>query len=95
MSRVNGQLVTCGRCGTTCFVRTTGDEEKDGGFTRWNKFEPMPEGWATEVIGGRCLDLCPKCNEKWRGIMATFLQREQQFITRQDEKEADDCGGNL
>ena len=55
MSRVNGQMRTCDRCGKQVFLKTIGEGEADGGFTRWNNFEPA-EGWS--VNKG---DLCPVC----------------------------------
>lgn len=75
MAQVNGQLTTCDRCGSQIFRRTTGDGEADGGFTRWNNFEPCPAGWgfvdipiASKPQGGAVegLRVCPECNKLWR-----------------------------
>ena len=47
MAKVNGQIVTCDRCGKHIFLKCTGEGERDGGFTRWNKFESLPDGYNT------------------------------------------------
>ena len=78
MSRRNGQLVTCDVCGAEAFRATTGDGEADGGYTRWNEFEPMPEGWGSHlgVVEGRArsLDLCPACNASIEARVAAAWQ---------------------
>lgn len=74
MSEVKGKLCTCDRCGETCFIRTIGEGETDGGFTRWNKFEPYPEGWG--FVRANCIGmLCPKCNAEWERIVCDFMRR--------------------
>ncbi len=77
MSRVNGQLITCDRCGEQGFARCIGEGERDGGYTRWNKFE-HPEGWS--VNGG---DLCPTCTRKYeemlKGFWATATNEEKRM----------------
>lgn len=76
MSEVNGRLVTCDRCGTTTFSKTTGDAETDGGFTRWNKFEPLPRGWGKH----KGKNLCPECANAWNKIETEFMNRELRFF---------------
>lgn len=66
MSRVNGQMRTCDRCGKQVFSKTIGDGERDGGYTRWNKFE-VPEGWSVDRG-----DLCPECTQKLKELMGDF-----------------------
>lgn len=66
--RQNGRLITCERCGTTVFLECIGEGERDGGFTRWNKFEPLPEGWGSFEH----YDLCPECNRIWTDIQHDF-----------------------
>ena len=46
MSIKFGKYYICDRCGTTSFCEKIGEEETDGGFTRFNKFEEA-EGWTT------------------------------------------------
>lgn len=60
MAEAKGLLKICDRCGETVFLKTIGDGEADGGYTRWNKFETPPEGWGYSLKVGT---LCPKCNE--------------------------------
>jgi predicted nucleic acid-binding Zn ribbon protein len=80
MSQVNGQLTTCERCGAQIFRKCTGEGETDGGFTRWNKFEPYPEGWdLVSVPKGmaphNCVRVCPDCNAQWaKAINEGFLK---------------------
>jgi hypothetical protein len=76
MSQVKGRLVTCDRCATSVFSKTTGDDESDGGFTRWNKFEPLPKGWGSHKGN----DLCPSCYNEWNKIETSFLNREIEFM---------------
>ncbi len=76
MSQVKGRLVTCDRCGEAVFSKTIGDGETDGGFTRWNKFEPLPRGWGSH--NGN--DLCPSCSSEWNKIETEFLNRENRFM---------------
>ena len=70
---VNGRLTTCDRCGVTCFRKCVGEGETDGGFTRWNKFEPYPGGWDYHSETGQ---LCPECNAAYIKFLNEFLGRE-------------------
>ena len=69
MSQTNGTLVVCDRCGKQTFVKSVGDEVLDGGYTRWNKFESLPEGWGRF----KGYDLCPDCFDTWSIIENDFL----------------------
>jgi hypothetical protein len=73
MAEVNGQLVTCDRCGATVFRRCVGAGEADGGFTRWDKFEPLPPGWELVAVpngeGTAHLRVCPSCSALWRELL--------------------------
>lgn len=73
MSEVNGRLQSCDRCGETVFLKVIGEGEADGGFTRWNKFEPAPEGWKNHWDVGL---LCPKCNESYKSILEAFMAQK-------------------
>ena len=77
MSRVNGCLVACDRCGESVFLKTIGDGEADGGFTRWNKFESLPKGWGSDYSVGT---LCPTCNQKWKSLKEDFLKAQNEFM---------------
>ena len=82
MAEVNGKLVTCDRCSASVFLKCTGEDERDGGFTRWNKFEPLPEGWGTVEIPAKTdaskrtyIKVCPACHNLWyRAINENFLR---------------------
>lgn len=63
----NGRRYICDRCNAETFCACIGEGESDGGFTRWNTFETLPDGWKTYSIGL----LCPACNM----IYTDFLQR--------------------
>ena len=71
---VNGRLMTCDRCGKTCFRKCVGEGERDGGFTRWDKFEPYPDGWDHHNGIGL---LCPECNAEYIKFLNEFLGRER------------------
>lgn len=68
MAQYNGRLTICDRCGAKGFARTIGDGETDGGYTRWNKFEPLA-GWSYESDIG---SMCPVCTAQWQETKATF-----------------------
>lgn len=70
MAEQKGKLVTCDRCGETIFLKTTGEGELDGGFTRWNKFEPIPQGREHHCEVGL---ICPDCNAKYKALVSTFM----------------------
>lgn len=76
MSKVNGRLVTCDRCGNHVFTECVGEGERDGGFTRWNKFEPVPKGWSSR--NGK--DLCPECFREWNKIETEFMNKTENFF---------------
>lgn len=68
MSKVNGQLRICDRCGSEIFLKCTGEGNTDGGYTRWNEFEKAV-GWNyLSTIG----DLCPKCWDEYQERRKTF-----------------------
>lgn len=79
MAQVNGALITCDRCGAQCFVKTTGDTIMDGGYTRWNNFEPMPAGWGRDKVGEDYMTLCPECNAKWKALSDAFMREAAAF----------------
>ena len=78
MSKINGQRVICDRCGAETFVKCTGEKERDGGFTRWNTFENLPEGWSRPYLTG-VTDLCPTCTAEWEKIQEEFKKTEERF----------------
>lgn len=78
MAEVKGKLVTCDRpaCGRQIFLKTTGEGERDGGYTRWNTFEPYPEGWEIHYNVGT---LCPDCNREYKALLDQFKRGQEQF----------------
>jgi len=72
MSKVNGRLVTCDRCGVEVFNKHIKDEHTDGGYTSYNVFEQLPEGWKTYLE--LSADLCPTCSDAWLRIKAQFME---------------------
>ena len=80
MAQQKGMLQTCDRCTEWVFLKTTGDGDADGGYTRWNKFEPAPDGWKHVQVGIKdpgssvYATLCPACSAEWRRINEKFMQ---------------------
>lgn len=79
--RQNGELRTCDRCKCTGFFKTIGDGETDGGYTRWNKFEPA-NGWSVECDIG---DLCPDCTREFEKMKRKFAAECKKFLTGEEE----------
>lgn len=81
MAETTGKIVTCDRCGAEIFLKCTGEGEADGGYTRWNKFEAMPEGWdlvaVPKSVGwtghgnayNMYLQVCPDCHKLWHDVV--------------------------
>ena len=91
MSQVNGQLTTCQRCGAQIFRKCIGEGETDGGYTRWNKFEPYPEGWDLVSVPKSAgaphdyLRVCPACNAQWtKAINEGFLRGTPYYIVKEE-----------
>ena len=70
--QINGRLTVCDRCGANVFSKCTCKGEADGGFTQWNEFEDLPDGWSSHFNTG---DLCPKCSKEYDKLMSDFLTR--------------------
>lgn len=67
MSKINGQLVTCDRCGKTIFRK-----EKEVGL-----FEKFPEDWTKQYNIGA---LCPDCSLEWELLEQEFMSRRKDFM---------------
>ena len=91
MSQVNGQLTTCERCGAQVFRKCVGEGEADGGYTRWNNFEPYPEGWnLVSVPKGLsrhdCVRVCPACHKVWnQAVFGHFIAGTRLEIVKETE----------
>lgn len=88
---VNGKLCTCDRCGAQVFLKTIGEGERDGGFTRWNNFEPYPEGWGTVTIPRTSnarrgyLTTCPTCYALFHTVINEgFLKDTPYYIVKEE-----------
>ena len=69
--KTNGRKITCDLCGAEIFVKTTGERELDGGYTRYNLFEAA-EGWNNTLEFG---DICPECSIEYEKVQQEFKER--------------------
>lgn len=81
MSSTKGMLKTCDRCGAQIFLKLTGSEQFDGGYSSRDTFEKAPDGWANGYIDGKYRDLCPTCSKQWEDVSAAFLNLALQEAT--------------
>lgn len=72
MAEKKGLLIICDRCGNTGFCECNGEGEADGGYTRWNKFEPPPEGWGISRDCEKYHRLCHHCYAEYQRILQEF-----------------------
>ena len=68
------KAIKCSRCGDTRLLAHLGVGELDGGYTRYNKFEPEPEGWGDHNKIGL---LCPKCEAAYQKLVRDFMSEEE------------------
>ena len=68
--RTEGILIQCDypRCDTQVMLAKTGEGEADGGYTRFNTYEPKPEGWG--YVDGK--DLCPDHYQEYLDMIQEF-----------------------
>lgn len=68
--KTDGRLVVCDypNCTEQVMLRKVGVGEIDGGYTKFDKFEPMPEGWGYK--DGK--DLCPDHHQYYVDMIADF-----------------------
>lgn len=76
MSEVVGKMIICDRCGDTTFVKYLDTKALDGGFTRFDKFEKVSDGWHFSTELGKML--CPECNSLWQSIKNQFINGGKQ-----------------
>lgn len=70
---VNGTMESCRRCGRTIFLKHVGTGTADGGWTKWDNFEPLPDDWSKILNVGV---LCPECVKIFRTTMIDFFGPE-------------------
>lgn len=71
MSDIKGLMRTCDRCGAWVFMKCVGEGSADGGYTRWNNFEPV-SGWDYIKDVGT---VCPKCWDEYTRFLNKFKQK--------------------
>ena len=65
------KVTKCKRCGETVFLRYLSKKELDGGFTKIEEFEKIPDGWENSFELGM---LCPVCHEKFESMKKDFME---------------------
>ena len=72
MSEIKGKLISCDRCGKEQFVKFIGTDYLDGGYSKSDTYEPLPEDWLwLSQIG----NLCPDCAGLFRAFIHKFNKR--------------------
>jgi hypothetical protein len=82
MSERVGKLVKCDRCGKETFLQYKGTDKLDGGFTRVDNFEALPNFWAENIKcfpagDGHTLKtgcLCDECYQMLYETMQEFMR---------------------
>ena len=74
MATIDGRKIICDRCGAEIFCAKIGEGETDGGWTKWDKFEPTPDGWGYHSGIGQ---LCPACNYEYEAILDNFKTQKK------------------
>ena len=70
--RTEGILIQCDypMCDAQVMLAKTGEGETDGGYTRFNTYEPKPEGWG--YVDDK--DLCPDHYQYYLDMIAEFWE---------------------
>ena len=68
--KTEGKLVTCDYpgCSEQVMLRKIGEGETDGGYTRYDMYEPVPEGWGYKDNK----DLCPSHHQDYLDMIQEF-----------------------
>lgn len=75
-----GLQITCDRCGKTGFFKKLKENETDGGYTRWNEYEPHDDWGRRERVDKNYVDLCPECLQGYKALTADYLKACESFI---------------
>lgn len=86
MSEQIGKLLSCDRCGETIFLKWEGMSEFDGGYSKIQHFEKVPEGWTKNRDVG---DLCPDCSELYQTMMHAFKEMTTEFVSNNMQRYID------
>lgn len=74
MAETEGKMLTCDLCGATVFLKYVGDGKADGGFTKWRKYEDIPDGWGSWHVGDIIHSfLCPDCNQRMQDALLACI----------------------
>lgn len=79
MSSKKGIIETCDRCGISTFRKYLKTEDYDGGFTKLDNFEALPNGWHRYNEPNiddkyNTVTLCPKCSSQYIELFANFIK---------------------
>lgn len=80
--RKEGRIVTCDRCSEFVFLQKTDEKLTDGGRTKYNTYEALPEGWRR--LGDGMVDLCPSCNKEYEDLMKEFYRKKPENIEKRE-----------
>lgn len=64
------KATVCQRCGECLFSEYIDTKEFDGGYTRVNEFESVPDGWQRHDTTGY---LCPSCEALYQSQLKSFM----------------------
>lgn len=70
------KATACQRCGECLFSEYNGTKEFDGGYTRVNEFEPVPDGWQRHDTTGY---LCPSCEALYQSRLQAFMKYTEEL----------------
>ena len=73
MVETKGKMITCKRDNNWVFLKYLGEGDVDGGYTKYDKYEKLPDDWLYETRFGY---LCPKCAREFREFMTNFFNGE-------------------
>lgn len=74
---VKGMLIECTRCGKTHFLERLEDGVTDGGYTKYEKYQPEPKDWLWSSEFGY---LCSECAPEFRTLITTFFKGSTRLI---------------
>ena len=69
-----GKEIVCDRCGERIFLKRIDVKELDGGFTRSEQHEKKPDGWGSQYVGEKIVDLCPDCYSYFNELCRDFMK---------------------
>lgn len=78
MSEHCGKKIRCDRCGEEIFLKYTGEKEFDGGWTKVQYFESLPNNWRYIPVAksnGKTVNvhLCPECVALYNSLFSNFF----------------------